>query len=378
MQLKRGGSGVLNPGLAEFQEIQTPALIVDADALARNISDMAAAAKASKINLRPHAKTHKSPEIAQLQLDAGAVGVSCATIAEIEAFSGAGITGLLLTSPVADRAKLGRLTQVARHADLSIVVDHADQISALADFISDNIRPIRVLVDIDVGQRRTGVCDVQTTIELAKLISKKPWLRFGGIQGFAGQVQHIADATKRESGAAGVAEILKDHLRALGGANIGANVVTGSGTGASSFDSYGPYTELQVGSYVFMDADYGALKQKGGDALPYAPSLFVLATVTSINRLGEFTVDAGVKALAFNGPMPSKIIGVPDGSTYRFGGDEHGMITMPEGCIAPKLGSRVLILSTHCDPTVNLHSQYHVIGANRRMTKWPVMARYGF
>jgi len=120
------------------------------------------------------------------------------------------------------------------------------------------------------------------------------------------------------------------------------------------------------------------LLQKGGDALPYAPSLFVLATVTSINRLGEFTVDAGVKALAFNGPMPSKIIGVPDGSTYRFGGDEHGMITMPEGCIAPKLGSRVLILSTHCDPTVNLHSQYHVIGANRRMKKWPVMARYGF
>lgn len=368
---------MLNPGHAEFQEIQTPALIVDADVLARNISDMAATAKAGKISLRPHAKTHKSPEIARLQMDAGAVGISCATVAEIEAFADAGITGLLLTSPVADKAKLGRLTQVARRADLSIVVDHVDQISALADFVSDNVRPVRALIDIDVGQRRTGVCDIQSTVELAKLIVTKPWLRFGGIQGFAGQIQHIADAAAREAGAAAVAGVLKDHLRALGDANIHADIVTGSGTGASSFDSGGPYTELQVGSYVFMDADYGVLKQKGGDGLPYAPSLFVLATVTSINRPGEFTVDAGVKALAFNGPMPTKIIGAPEGSTYRFGGDEHGMITMPEGCVAPKLGSRVLILTTHCDPTVNLHSAYHVIGANRRLEKWPVMARYG-
>lgn len=368
---------MLDSGVAEFQEIQTPALVVDADVLSRNISDMASTAKARKISLRPHAKTHKSSEIARLQLDAGAVGISCATVAEIEAFAEAGIHGLLLTSPVADKAKLGRLIHVARRADLSIVIDHADQISALADFVSDNTRPVRVLIDIDVGQRRTGVCDVQSTIELAKLVSTKPWLRFGGIQGFAGQIQHIIDPAERESGAAAVSEILKDHLRGLGSANIGADVVTGSGTGASSFDGSGPYTELQVGSYVFMDADYGALKQKGGGALPYSPSLFVLATVTSINRPREFTVDAGVKALAFNGPMPNKILGAPEGSTYRFGGDEHGMITMPEGCTAPKLGSRVLILTTHCDPTVNLHSTYHVIGANRQMEKWPVLARYG-
>jgi D-serine deaminase-like pyridoxal phosphate-dependent protein len=377
MQAQRGEISVLDPDLAEFQEILTPALVVDADVLSRNISDMAATAKARKIDLRPHAKTHKSLEIARLQLDAGAVGISCATVAEIEAFARAGIHGLLLTSPVADKAKLGRLTNVARRTDLSIVVDHTDQISALAGFVSDNVRPIRALIDIDVGQRRTGVCDVQSTIELAKLISTKAWLRFGGIQGFAGHIQHIADAAQRESGAVGVSGILNDHLQGLRSANIDADVVTGSGTGANSFDSSGPYTELQVGSYVFMDADYGALKQKDGGALPYSPSLFVLATVTSINRRGEFTVDAGVKALAFNGPMPNRILGAPEGSAYRFGGDEHGMITMPEGCTAPKLGSRVLILTTHCDPTVNLYSTYHVIGANHQVEKWSVLARYG-
>jgi D-serine deaminase-like pyridoxal phosphate-dependent protein len=367
---------VLDPDLPAFQDIQTPALVLDSGALARNISGMAVFAKAHGIGLRPHAKTHKSPRIAQLQLDAGALGISCATVAEIEAFAQAGISGLLLTSPVADRAKLERLARVARETDISIVVDHADQIGVLGE-LGEGSHSLQVLVDIDVGQRRTGVCDVASTLALAQLIGTTPGMRFGGIQGFAGHVQHLIDADERKAAAGVVRGILDDHLCMLADAKIDAAIVTGSGTGACSFDGAGPYTEWQVGSYVFMDADYSRLQHEGGGALPYEPSLFILATVTSVNRAGEFTIDAGVKAMAFNGPVPDLIIGAPAGSTYRFGGDEHGMITMPPGSVAPKLGSRVLVLTTHCDPTVNLHADFHVVGHNNGVETWPVLARYG-
>jgi len=368
---------VLDPNLPPFQDIETPALVLDFPALLRNIAGMAAFASAHGVGLRPHAKTHKSPAIAQRQLEAGARGIACATVAEIEAFAKAGISGLLLTSPVTDRPKLQRLARVARDAEISIVVDHADQIEVLRDLLSD-AHPLQVLVDIDVGQRRTGVCDAASTLALARLVAATPGMRFGGIQGFAGHVQHLVEAGERKAGAAVAGAILNEHLGVLAAAGIAAPIVTGSGTGTCSFDAAGPYTELQVGSYVFMDADYGRLRRESGGALPYEPSLFILATVTSVNRAGEFTIDAGVKAMAFNGPAPKLMIGAPEGSTYRFGGDEHGIVTMPVGAAALRLGSRVLVLTTHCDPTVNLHPEYHVVGHNNGVETWPVLARYGY
>jgi D-serine deaminase-like pyridoxal phosphate-dependent protein len=368
---------VLNPDLAGFKDIETPALVLDRAALMRNIAAMAATAMAAGIALRPHAKTHKSAEIARLQIAAGAIGICCATVAEIEALARANIPGLMLTTPVMDRPKLIRLAAIARDADIAIVIDHADQIAVLDELIVPGARPLDLLVDIDVGQRRTGVIDAAQTVMLARLIATKPWARFAGIQGFAGHVQHIIDAAARKAAAASVGAILNAHLAALREAGIAAAVVTGSGTGASSFDAAGPYTELQVGSYVFMDADYGKLTIEAGGALPFEASLYVLATVTSVNRPGEFTIDAGVKALAFNGPPPDRIIGAPDGCTYRFGGDEHGMVTLPDGAAAPKLGSRVLVLTTHCDPTVNLHPRVYAVGTDGGIEIWPVLARYG-
>lgn len=361
---------MLDPHLPALQDIATPALVVDGAALQRNIAAMADVAKAGKIALRPHAKTHKSPRIAQAQIEAGAVGISCATVAEMEAMAAAGIPGLLLTTPVADRVKLARLAALADATDFSIVVDDADQIHALHALLDSGSRIIQVLIDVDVGQHRTGVVDPAATLALAQLIAATPGMTFGGIQGFAGHVQHMIDHAEREAGAATVRALLDDHLRVLNSAGIKAEIVTGSGTGAAAFDIAGTFTELQVGSYLFMDADYGRL------ALPFEPSLFVLATVTSNSRAGEFTVDAGVKAMAFNGPVPSLMPGVPEGSTYRFGGDEHGMITLPAGAEPSKLGSRVLLQATHCDPTVNLHGQFQVVGHNGDVDVWAVAARY--
>jgi D-serine deaminase-like pyridoxal phosphate-dependent protein len=139
----------------------------------------------------------------------------------------------------------------------------------------------------------------------------------------------------------------------------------------------GPYTELQVGSYVFMDADYGRVRQDDGTPLPFAPALFVLATVVSANRDGQVTVDAGTKALAVNGPPPARFIGAPAGTTYTFAGDEHGTIKLPAGAPRPTVGARVLIEATHCDPTVNLHSEYHVVRRDGTVTTMAIVGRYG-
>jgi D-serine deaminase-like pyridoxal phosphate-dependent protein len=152
--------------------------------------------------------------------------------------------------------------------------------------------------------------------------------------------------------------------------------MSGSGTGTFRQDSLGPYNELQAGSYVFMDADYARILDHEGNGPDFEPSLFVLATVISVNGPGQVTIDAGTKALATNGPPPSSLRGAPPGSTYRFAGDEHGLIVHPPAAVAPALGARVLIGATHCDPTVNLHGLMHAVSGNR-CQRWHVRARHG-
>jgi D-serine deaminase-like pyridoxal phosphate-dependent protein len=154
-------------------------------------------------------------------------------------------------------------------------------------------------------------------------------------------------------------------------------IVSGSGTGTHAYDMAGPFTELQVGSYVFMDADYGRVRQDDGTALPFSPALFVLATVVSANRDGQVTVDAGTKALAVNGPPPARFIGLPAGASYTFAGDEHGTIRLPAGAARPAVGARILIEATHCDPTVNLHGAYHAVHRDGAVTTMAIVGRYG-
>ncbi len=359
-------------------EVETPALVLDETVLMQNISAMAGSAESAGVLLRPHAKTHKCTEIARAQVAAGAIGISCSTVSELVEFSRAGLDGLLLTSSVVDRPKLERLAQIMRTSRVSFVVDHVEQVRAIKALVGEQtIKPL-VLIDIDVGQCRTGVTEISSALDLASEIAAADNLKFAGIQGFAGQVQHIIDAAERAESARAVAGSLESYATALRESGHIVDIITGSGTGAAEFDGSGPYTELQVGSYVFMDADYGAIRRGDGGLLPYQPSLFVLATVTSVNRRNEFTIDAGVKALAFNGPPPSQIIGAPAGSIYRFAGDEHGIVTMPEGSYQPELGSRVCVLTTHCDPTVNLHPRYTVLKRDGSVDAWPIVGRYAF
>ncbi len=360
-----------------LRDIPTPALVVDLAALKRNIEKMAAIARRAGVGLRPHAKTHKSVEIARLQMQAGAIGIACATVTEAEMFASAGLPNLLLTAPVADPGKFARLAALNSRSPLTITVDHIDQVRAVAEMVAPGHPPLAVLVDTDVGQARTGVTDIAEGVALARAIASCPQLRFAGIQGFAGNAQHIAEPCARRAAAEKASAMLRDFTAALAEVDLRPEIITGSGTGTHGADSAGPYNELQVGSYIFMDADYSRIVDEAGSGPPFEPSLFVMATVVSVNRPNEVTVDAGTKALATNGPPPCRMLGVAAGAVYRFAGDEHGILSLPEGAQRPSLGQRILLGASHCDPTVNLHAGYHIVDGARTQI-WPIAARYGW
>ena len=366
----------LSPDHTALRDIATPALIVDLDVLKANISAMAARAKRAGLALRPHAKTHKSPDIALLQMQAGAAGIACATVAEAEMLSAAGLPGILLTAPQMGSEKFSRIAKLNRDHDITVVVDHQMQVDGLAEVIRPGDRKLAIAIDIDVGQLRTGITDIAEGVRIARTIADNPKLHFAGVQGFAGHAQHIPDAGQRKHAAAAAAQMIRTFVSALQTDGLTAGLITGSGTGTYQQDCEGPYNELQVGSYVFMDADYARIVDDEGQGPAFGASLFVLATVVSVNRPGQFTVDAGVKALATNGPPPCKFVGAPAGASYRFAGDEHGVITIPAGQTHPALGDRLLIGATHCDPTVNLHPAYHVVSGSD-VSIWPIRGRYG-
>jgi D-serine deaminase-like pyridoxal phosphate-dependent protein len=367
----------LRPDLPALARISTPALVIDHAALVANIAHMAQTAEDHSVALRPHAKTHKCPDIALMQLRAGAAGIACATVLEAEALAQAGVTGLLVTSPVVGPDKAMRLARLNRISPMAVVVDHAAQLEGLRAVLSDDDPPLGILVDVDLGQARTGVATLQDGHALARAAARDPRFAFCGLQGYAGHVQHIFDPAERRTAAHDAVALLRTMASVLEADGVPCPIVSGSGTGAHGYDLAGPYTELQVGSYVFMDADYGRVRQDDGSPLPFTPALFVLATVVSANRDGQVTVDAGTKALAVNGPPPAHFIGLPAGASYAFSGDEHGAIRLPPGAPPPAIGTRVLIGATHCDPTVNLHAEYHAVHPDGSVTVMPIVGRYG-
>ena len=246
-------------------------------------------------------------------------------------FAAAGLPNLLLTAPVADPAKVRAAGGAqSNRSPLTITVDHIEQVRAVAEVVAPDHPPLAVVVDTDVGQARTGVIDIAEGVALARAIASYPQLRFAGIQGFAGNAQHIPEPVARRAAAEKAAIMLRDFAGALAEVNLRPEIITGSGTGTHEQDSTGPYTELQVGSYIFMDADYARIVDETGAGPPFEPSLFVMATVVSVNRPNEVTVDAGTKALATNGPPPCRMLGVAERAVYRFAGDERGILSFLE------------------------------------------------
>jgi len=361
-------------GRAARDQLNTPVLVIDREALDRNLARMADYARVRGVALRPHAKTHKSVDLARRQIAAGAIGVCCAKLGEAEALADGGIARLLLTSPVVSPAGIQRLVALAARVDeLIVVVDHPDNAAALAAAAE---RPLDVLVDIDPGIRRTGVASPDAAVALARRIRGLPQLRYRGVQMYCGIQQHIERFAEREAAIRDRMAYLAQVLERLVADGARPEIVTGAGTGTHRIDAaIGLLTEWQVGSYLFMDRQYADCDLTGDGSAPFEYALFVDARVVSSNTPGQATIDAGFKALATDGGLPVIVAGAPAGATYRFMGDEHGAVIDREGRHVWRNGDLVRLAVPHCDPTVNLYDSYHVFAGDTLEAIWPVSAR---
>lgn len=358
--------------------LDTPALLIDLDATERNIAAMAAHARAVDVALRPHAKTHKSVRIAERQVAAGAVGICCATLGEAEVMVAAGIPGVHITSPQVTPPKIARLITLNAepHRGLSVVIDHPDNLLALDRAAQEARKPLDVLVDFSAGHARTGAASEQDLAALVYAAVKAEALNFRGIQSYSGNLQHIPIRAERRAKALSQLDRLRGMLARLRDSGIEVPIVTGAGTGTFDLDPEARvFTELQVGSYVFMDVDYLRAMKDGHNAPPFETALFVATSVVSTNALGYVTTDAGLKCFATDGPAPEIAAGAPPESRYEFFGDEHGKLILPPGAPRPTLGAMIECVTPHCDPTVNLHDVYHVVRGGTLVDIWPVDAR---
>jgi 3-hydroxy-D-aspartate aldolase len=359
------------------RSLNTPALVLDIEALDRNIAAMATFAAANGLKLRPHAKTHKSVDIAHRQIAAGALGVCCAKLGEAEALADGGIEGMLITSPIVGEPATERLVALAgRSPTLMHSCDHPDAIAAIGAAAKAAGVTVTLLVDLDPGLRRTGVAGAEAAVALARQIADHPALTFGGLQFYCGAEQHIETYADRREAIIAKTARLTETIEALKVAGLAPPIVTGGGTGSHAIDAeLGVFTELQVGSYVFMDRQYGDCALRDDAPTPFETSLMVDARVISASHPMMVTIDAGLKAFATEAGEPPILSGAPEGSTYRFMGDEHGAIVPPRGVAPPKLGERLTLAAPHCDPTVNLYEAYHVVRGDTLEAIWPVSAR---
>ena len=343
--------------------IDTPALVVDLDAMDRNIERMADFARKHRVRWRPHAKMHKSAEIALQLQRAGAQGVCVQKVSEAEALAAGGVEDITITNQVIAMPKLHRVARLAaqlaaRGGRLGVAVDHIDGIKRLAEAMMQygSDAGIDVLVEIDVGQGRCGVPPGEAAVPLALAVSRSPRLRFAGLQAYHGRAQHLASSVgRRETIAAAVRAA--DHTRQLiEAAGLPVPLVTGSGTGTLVHEAAsGVFGELQAGSFLFMDADYARNEREPAQPA-FEHALYVKTQVVSV-RDTHAVCDAGHKSHAIDSGLPTVAL-LPADRTLRYanGGDEHGLLyaDAPDARL-PALGDMLWLIPGHCDPTVNLH-----------------------
>ena len=358
-------------------DLNTPALILDVDALGRNIAAMATLVAQHGVALRPHAKTHKSVDIAARQIAAGAVGVCCAKIGEAEVLADGGIAGILITSPVAAPAAIARLAKLAATAErLIAVVDHPGVVDRLQAALAAAGARLDVIIDIDPGIARTGVASADAAVALARVIDRSPNLDYRGVQFYCGSQQHIENHAERRAAIVERTAYLQEIIAALAAAGFAPGIVTGSGTGTHRIDlELGVFTELQAGSYVFMDKQYLDCDITGGGDPPFEVALSVDSRVVSANHSGLVTIDAGFKSLSTDGGVAVVRRGAPETAFFAFMGDEHAALIAPEIGNALQPGDPVSLTVPHCDPTVNLYDSYHVVAGDTLIDIWPVSAR---
>ena len=364
------------PGMDEA-DIQTPCLVLDLDALERNIKKMGDYARAHGMRHRVHGKMHKSVDVAKLQASlGGSVGVCCQKVSEAEVFARGGIKDVLVSNQVRDPAKIDRLARLPKLGARAIVcVDMLDNVADLSAAAVKHGTTIECLVEIDCGAGRCGVKTTPEVVALAKAIDAAPGLKFSGIQAYQGAMQHMdAFADRRAKIDLAVAQV-KDAVDTLKDQGIDCDIVGGGGTGSYYFESTsGVYNELQCGSYAFMDADYGRILDKDGkriDQGEWENALFILTSVMSHAKADKAIVDAGLKAQSVDSGLPV-IYGRTD-VKYVKCSDEHGVVDDPQGVL--KVNDKLKLVPGHCDPTCNVHDWYVGVRNGKVEVVWPVSAR---
>ncbi len=358
-----------------LEEIDTPALLLDLDAFEYNLALMADEVARAGVTLRPHGKAHKCAEISRRQIALGAVGVCCQKVSEAEAFVDAGVLNVLVSNEVVAPPKLDRLATLAQRAVVAVCVDDPSVVPALSSAAGRAGVVLDVLVEIDVGGLRCGQLPGEPAVRLGELVASARHLRLRGLQAYQGRAQHIRPYVERRAAiekAAGAACLTVDMFRARG---LACEVVGGAGTGTYAFEAAsGVYTEVQPGSYIFMDGDYAQdLDESGTPVSRYRHSLFVYTQVMSAPGRGLAIVDAGLKSIAFDSGMPW-VADRPEVS-YSRPSDEHGVLDVRGVTAGFELGAKHRLIPGHCDPTVNLHDWYVCIRNGRVECLWPVVAR---
>ena len=358
-------------------EIPTPALLLDLDRFERNIQKMAAHLKSAGKKLRPHSKTHKCPEIARRQVAAGAIGVCVAKVGEAEVMAAAGIRNLLITTEVVGPEKIGRLLGVLRRQpETMVVVDHPDNVRELGDAVTSAGLVLNVLVDVDVGGRRTGVQPGEPAFDLGRQVMAQRALNLRGLQGYAGHCAHVMGFDERRRASRRWMGRLMKTRELFERNQLPVDVVTGGSSGTFNIDvELEGMTELQSGSYCVMDLDYRRIGSARGAAYDdFEMALTVLTTVVSVPSQEMAMVDGGFKAFSTDRPFVPETVEWP-GVEYTWAGDEHGRLMTAEPGRLPKLGQLIEFFPPHCDPTINLYDRFYAMRGDQVEAVWEISGR---
>jgi len=364
------------PGMAEA-DIQTPCLVLDLDALERNVVKMGNLAKSMGVRHRVHGKMHKSVDVALLQERlGGSCGVCCQKVSEAEVFVRGGIKDVLVSNQVRDPAKIDRLARLPkRGARVIVCVDDIANVADLSAAATRHGTQIECLVEIDCGAGRCGVTTTPDVVAIARAIAAADGLTFAGLQAYQGAMQHLEDYDARKAKIDVVLAMVRDAVEALATVGLTCEIVGGGGTGSYYFEGgSGVFNELQCGSYAFMDADYGRIRNQDGQRIDqgeWENALFILTSVMSHAKPDLAVVDAGLKAQSVDSGLPV-VFGRSD-VTYTKCSDEHGVISDPDGALA--INEKLRLVPGHCDPTCNVHDWYVGVRNGVVETLWPVSAR---
>ena len=358
-------------------DIQTPCLILDLDALERNIETMGRYAKEMGVRHRVHGKMHKSVDVAKLQEElGGSCGVCCQKVSEAEAFVRGGIKDVLVSNQVRDPAKIDRLARLPKlGARVLVCVDDIANVADLSAAAQKHGTEIEVLVEIDCGAGRCGVTTTEAVVAIAQAIDAADGLKFSGIQAYQGAMQHLDSYEDRKAKIDVAVAMVGDAVEGLKAEGLECDIVGGGGTGSYYFEgNSGVYNELQCGSYAFMDADYGRILDKNGNRIDngeWENALFILTSVMSHAKTDKAICDAGLKAQSVDSGLPV-IFGRSD-VEYIKCSDEHGVIADPDNVL--KVNDKLKLIPGHCDPTCNVHDWYVGVRNGKVEKIWPITAR---